>query len=278
MKLLAFDLDGTILSNHTHLSQKNHDALMQLALHDIILVPATGRMHSFLPKDISSISEIRYIISANGASIYDRTADLYLHQSLIPCEKAQEVFHLLEAYPIHKEIYTGSCSLTTQTSLDHAIQSGFPKEKAFSLKKKFTLIPDFLQHLNATGLQPDKINLPYVPETIYRSLWEALERIEGLKLTSSLPSNIEINDLHTNKGHALCQLAAHLNICQTDTIAIGDNSNDVEMLTYAAVSIAMGNATDDAKAAAKYITTPCETDGFAFAVQHFMLQPEIRYL
>lgn len=93
----------------------------------------------------------------------------------------------------------------------------------------------------------------------------------GLHLTSSIPDNIEVNVQGADKGHALEALAQRLGVPQQEVMALGDNGNDVTMLQYAGVSVAMGDGSPEAKAAAKYVTVPHTEDGLARALERFAL-------
>ena len=84
IKLLAFDLDGTTITEHKYLSPGNREALLAAEEEGVILVPATGRMKSFLPEEITALPGVRYAITSNGAAVYDLLEDRAVHESLIP--------------------------------------------------------------------------------------------------------------------------------------------------------------------------------------------------
>src|SRR5699024_9403673 len=98
-----------------------------------------------------------------------------------------------------------------------------------------------------------------------------LEALGGLKLTSSIPDNLEINAEGAHKGAALKVLADKLGIPQESVMALGDNGNDVTMLEYAGVSVCMEDGSPEAKAAAKYMAGPHDQGGLADAVHRFVL-------
>lgn len=99
-----------------------------------------------------------------------------------------------------------------------------------------------------------------------------MESLGGLVLTSSLPDNIEVNALGADKGHALEALAQRLGIPREKVMALGTSGNDVTMLEYAGVSVCMGDGSDSAKAAAKYLSAPHTEDGLAKAIRKFALR------
>ena len=127
-------------------------------------------------------------------------------------------------------------------------------------------------HLQESGLQPEKINLPYLPTPALRQeVWQRLEALGGLVLTSSIPDNIEVNAQGADKGSALRALAERLGIPREKVMALGDNGNDVTMLQYAGVSVAMGDGSPEAKAAARFLTAPHDQNGLAQAVRQYAL-------
>ena len=134
---------------------------------------------------------------------------------------------------------------------------------------------DFEVLLRETGLCPEKINLPYLPTPELREeLWNKLLALGGLRLTSSIPDNLEINASGAHKGAGLKALCRHLKISTSQVMAIGDNGNDVTMLQCAGVSVAVADALPEALAAAKYRTSAHDEDGLAEAVERFLIQQE----
>lgn len=272
IKLLAFDLDGTTLNEKKQVSAKNICALKAAAQKGVLLVPATGRVRSFIPGEILRISAVRYLITSNGASVYDRAEDQEVYSNLIPNEKTWEIQQVLERYDIYIDYYTQGCAITKAGNPEKAAAYfGFPPDKMTFTTKKYTFIDSYAQMILETGICPEKVNLPYVKDTIYDKLQAELEALGGLKITSSLKNNMELNSEGANKGDGLAALAGLLQITPDEIMAIGDNSNDIEMLQYAGCSVSMGNGTEAARLAAKYETGLYDKDGLAEAINQFIL-------
>lgn len=271
--LVAFDLDGTTLTEHKYLSEGNRKALEEAARRGVILVPASGRMKDFLPPEITGLPGVRYAITANGAGVYDLEEGRTVWESLIPNEKAREVQDLLAEYDLFVEYYHDGRSITRKGDPQRAISHfGMPREKLHFLTKDYEFVEDLSTMLSETGLRPEKINLPYVgPPEHRQEVWRRLDALGGLQLTSSIPDNIEVNVLGADKGHALEALAGQLGIPQEKVMALGDNGNDVAMLQYAGVSVAMEDGSQEAKDAAKFVTVAHTQDGLARALERFVL-------
>ena len=274
IKLLAFDLDGTTIIEHQRLSRENRRALLAAAEQGVELVPCTGRMLSFLPPEICELPGVRYTITSNGAAVYDLQSGEAVYQSLIPNEKALRVQAILDEYDVYIEYYRDGSAITRRDFPEQA-QSFFdiPEVKMFFVRgKEYTFIEDFNAHLRETGLCPEKINLPFLQREIRQEIWQRLEKLGGLRLTSSLPDNLEINDAKAHKGATLLALAERLQLSREELMAIGDNGNDVSMLEVAGCSAAVADGAPEALAAAKHITCAHDKDGVAKAIDTYILQ------
>lgn len=272
IKLLAFDLDGTALMSHRELSEKNRAALEAAGKYGVILVPSTGRIRGFLPKSISDISAVNYAITSNGAAVVNIRNGECLHGAYIRNETAVKVQKILNAYDVYVEYYFNGEAYTLKGNPEKAMNdTEFPKSKHHFLSKKYIYVDDLNDFVSSPGITPEKINMPYLPEGVRARLIEEIGRLEGLHLTSSIPDNLEVNGAAGTKGQALEWLCGHLGVSREECMAIGDNGNDADMLRYAGISVAMGNSSAEAFEAAKYTTASCEQDGFADAVERFIL-------
>lgn len=274
IRLLAFDLDGTTITEHRYLSPENREALIRAGEKGVVLVPATGRMKAFLPQEIAGLPGMRYVITSNGAAVYDLKEDRAVYQRLIPNEKARQVQAVLNEYDIYVEYYRDGGAVT-KTGYPELARThfGLPVSKwHFVEGKRYSLIEDFDQMLEETGLCPEKINLPYLEGGLRDEIWERLKKLGGLRLTSSIPDNIEINDSDAHKGAAVLALAQRLGIGREEIMAAGDNGNDITMLEAAGCSVAVKDGSPEALAAAGYITAAHDENGLAQAIWKFILQ------
>lgn len=271
VKIIAFDLDGTTLKGHSELSAENKSAMLRAHEKGIVLVPATGRLRTFIPEVIREIPEIRYFITSNGAAVYDKQLQKEIYTQALSNEKALEIQKVLDDYDLYVEYYMDGFALTLADNPLHPEKFGIPEERLVFTKKKYKFIENYTDYLKETGLAPQKINMPFIAPELYDEVYRRVSEVSGLFLTSSLPNNLEINSDKTSKGDAIRALIEILDIDKSEVMAIGDNENDVPMLTFAGVSVAMGNAEDDIKAQAKYVTDTCENFGFAKAVEKYAL-------
>ena len=272
-KLFAFDLDGTMLGKDGSLSPKGEKALTAAAVQGVELVPTTGRILGFLPESLTRLPFIRYVVTSNGAAVYDLSSEKRLYSCLLSWQLAVEVLDILREYPIFVEIYAQGRPVLRRGDLVRAWEEyGFPERKRMYLKKDYLQVQSLRQYIKETQISPEKINLPYIPEELRGEIKERLSQNKNVKLVSSIFDNLEINAAGCHKGAALAALGEILNISRENTAAIGDNGNDREMLEYAGLSIAMGNATEEIKKIAKATTASCEEDGAALAIENYILR------
>ena len=271
MKLLAFDLDGTALNEDKKLTERAKSALACAYGKGILLVPSTGRNRSFIPKDVLTVKKIRYTITSNGAVVYDEQDQKEIYKSCLSQSSIRTALSILPIMDIHIEFYIGGKAFITQRDQEMAKERfQIPEQHQYFLAKPYLVKPD-MESILAAEPDIEKINLPYLQADQRCRLWRALEKAGLYDVTASTPRNLEINKKGTSKGAALRALAEYLPIPMQEVMAIGDNSNDIEMLHTAGLSVAMGNATQEAMKAAEYQTDSCDDDGFAKAVERFLL-------
>ena len=217
-KLFAFDLDGTMLGKDGSLSPKGEKALTAAAAQGVELVPTTGRILGFLPESLTRLPFIRYVVTSNGAAVYDLSSEKRLYSCLLSWQLAAEVLDILREYPIFVEIYAQGRPVLRRGDLVRAWEEyGFPERKRMYLKKDYLQVQSLRQYIKETQIPPEKINLPYLPEKLRGEIKERLSQNKNLKLVSSIFDNLEINAAGCHKGAALAALGEILNISRENT-------------------------------------------------------------
>lgn len=273
IRLIAFDLDGTAILDHKYLSEGNRAALQAAGERGVHLLPASGRMRDFLPEAVTALPGVRYAVTANGAAVYDLHTGEAVYKRCISAEKARQVQGILREYDFYIEYYENGSAITRQGYPEMArTYFGFPPSKwHFVDAKRYRLVESF-DALVEEGIQPEKINLPFLTREARDEIWRRLEDLGGLRVTSSIPDNLEINAGDADKGSAVLAVAGMLGFSRENVLALGDNGNDVTMLKAAGVSVAMGDGSQEAMSAAGYTTVPHNEDGVAEAVRRFVLE------
>ena len=191
-------------------------------------------------------------------------------QRLIPNEKARQVQAVLEEYDLFVEYYSQGKATTRQGDPERAFTHfGLPESKRHFLDKDYCLVSALGGHLQESGLQPEKINLPYLPPRPCArrsgSAWR-----HWAAWSSPPPSRTTWRSRRRcGQGRGLTGVSGTPGHPSGGRYGLGDNGNDVTMLRYAGVSVCMGDGSEEAKAAAKYLTGPHTEDGLAQAIERF---------
>ena len=275
IKLIALDLDGTLLDADKRLPAENAAALERAAGEDVEIVPATGRFYRGMPQIVKDLPYVHYVISINGAEVYDVTRQQTLCASEIPWERAVAVMERFDTLDVLYDCYQNGWGWMTQAFYDRAELYAANVHSLDMIKNLRTPVPELKAVLRerATGVQ--KIQIFFRDMDLRAELLKTLPaEFPDLVVTSSIVNNIEFNSREATKGVALKKLAAALGITVADTMAFGDDRNDISMLEAAGIGVAMGNAEDVVKQAADFVTSDCGQSGVARAMKRFLWENE----
>ena len=257
VKLIAFDLDGTLLDDDKHLPAENLAALQAAHAQGIILVPATGRILKALPEELLAPGLFRYFIFANGALVYDLQEQQALYRARIEPELAVRLCTYMDTLPVLYDCYRGDCGYMTQWMYDRAPEFFETEPHILKLVKSLRRpVPDLKQKIQEDGLPLEKLQMFFRPEYMderARQLELVPKLFPELIASSSLRNNIEINSARAGKGNALRALCEKLDLDTSESVAFGDGLNDADMLRAAGRGCAMQNAIPAVKEAADVI-------------------------
>lgn len=271
-RLIALDLDGTLLNSQKELTPRNCDALYRAAEQGIHIVPTTGRFYGGMPEVIRDLPFIRYCITINGAEVRDLQTGEVIYKAEIPCRQAVELMEYLDQFPVIYDCYQDNdafmtASLKAQT--DAVVENPHSRELIHRLRKP---VPELKAFLLERGRAVQKVQFFTRDEDALQHLREELpRRFPQILAANSLPQNLELNHIRANKGEALLALAKHLHIPREETLAFGDGDNDITMLQMAGLGVAMENACLTALAAADTTTASCDEDGVALGIEQYCL-------
>jgi hypothetical protein len=276
VKLLAFDLDGTLLDDSKAVPAENIRALRAAAEKNILTVPASGRIYRFMPEPVRTQLSARYFITTNGGEVYDAVSDSVLYSAEIPLQRALAVLDHFDTVDGIYDCYADNAGYMNRAFMEKA-DDYFLDPLLNAMLHSYTLktrtpVEDLRGFIIARGGSLQKLQLFFRdPEERLRQL-ELLPRLfPDLVISSSLANNIEVNSAEATKGQALAALCAKLGIDRAEVMAFGDGLNDLDMLQFAGIPVAMGNADLMIRENAAYVTASNNEAGVAKALVHFSL-------
>ncbi len=271
IKLIAVDMDGTVLRTDKTVSARTLAALQKAAGCGCIVVPASGRVACNLPKEVVSISGIRYAVTSNGASVVDLREKAPVYSDLMDAETSCRLPERLLSAGYFTEAYCGGVSYSERNALGGLIHLHPPEILLNFILHSQIFVDGLPGYLASHGFRLEKINVPYLPREEAALLRGKLEQSGKYAVCSSAPDNVEINRAGCSKGKALKSLCGMLGVRREEVLAVGDGGNDLSMLRFAGVGVAMRNSSPGALAAADFVTAGNDEDGAALAVERFAL-------
>ena len=262
IKLFVSDIDGTILVSGKKISARNIQAVQKMVAAGITVTIATGRMYRAALPIAKELGVNVPIITYNGALIKSVAGEI-LHSEYFPADLILQVVNFFEKQNWYLQNYSNDALF-------------------YPFRTKYTDLYETVQKIQGTeiGWQGLRERTEKVCKLlgINANLSETLERVEILKaefgekisITKSHPQFIEISLPGVSKAAAVKILAEKFGVQKSEIMAIGDSDNDLPMLQAAGQSVAMGNASDEIKNACTFVTSNCENDGYADAVEKFV--------
>jgi Cof subfamily protein (haloacid dehalogenase superfamily) len=266
-RLLALDLDGTLLTRGKVVSARTRQVLTELAAEGCHIVVATGRPFEVLALLCEGLPLTAPQVTLNGASIHDPVAGHVLHQRTMATEEVELAVAFFHEREVPLALFT-----TDGLYLDRRIPNQHLWHPA-------PLPPP--RDLASVGRVRDheilKVAAHAEPETVDWLHPLAVEVLgEQLYVTRTAPTLVEALRPGVSKGEGLEYVAGLLDVPREGIVAFGDSDNDLPMFAAAGFSVAMGNAAPEAKAAADFITLSNEEDGIVAALEQIDLLDSLR--
>ena len=265
IRMIALDVDGTMLTSKGTVSAETVRAIRTARERGVKVVLATGRS---APEAVwfSHLAGCDHrAVCLGGAAVADMADGRHLHRWDIPDGLAASVLELLGGGSLACMVFAGETNL-----LDPYSDAYFRAVYPFDAYLDTTVVAeDISVWLKAHGKPLTKVYATGAPES-FPPLLDRLGRIPGLTLTGSGRDNFEVVAAGVDKGRALCLLGAEWGIAPEEIAAVGDSDNDLAMLRAVGCPVAMGNASDEVKAAAALVTDSNDRDGVAKAIDRLI--------
>lgn len=271
LKLIALDLDGTLLNSQKQISQRNLDALEKARRMGILMVPVTGRPAQGLPQAVLDLPGLRYAVTSNGATIRDLQENKYLLEKHLTPADCLRVLEACADFPMIREVFREGVGYLTQADRDilWARYEGTPMMEYVLGTRR--VLPGSLEEFLREDDRPleELFFLTDSPE-VKEALRQRLSALPDISFADPAPKDLEVMVGGINKGEALLYLLDLLGIDPQETMAIGDGGSDLPLLKAAGIGVAMDNALPFVKEGADWVTASCDEDGVALALEKFI--------
>ncbi len=283
-KLIAIDLDGTLLNSYGQISEKNKETLQKAQESGIEIVLASGRSSSSVKNFANDIGNNHYIICGNGSLIYDLQKEEIIYDKFIEKKKALQIIEICEANSIYYNVYTENMVIAKNLNNNVLFYHQENANKPESKKTKINLVDniyDYVQNLENENIL--KFTISDQSSIIFNSIIKRLREIKKIdvldvahmsrKIIKSGTEEVsleyyytEITSENVDKWNAIVWLAEKLGIRQEEIMAIGDNRNDKMMIENAGMGVAMGNSAPYIQEIADKVVANNNEDGVAEAI------------
>lgn len=272
IKLIALDLDGTLLDSRKRLSPRNKQALLTCMQRGVEIVPCTGRIWNGVPEIIRTLPGIHYAITVNGAVLEDVSRHEVLDERKLSCRQALEILELANQFHTMYDVYIQGQGYGESRFMEHMDEYGIDPMIQVMVRQTRKAVPSVAKQVECMQLPVEKINYFFNDQTERSRARAALDARGDVVVSSSFNNNLEINATGATKGDGILRLAAHLGLKPEQTMGFGDGENDLSMMKMAGLGVAMGNGEACVKQAADYVTDTNDADGVAQAIEKFVLQ------
>ena len=272
IKMVAFDLDGTLLNSEKKISEATRKALEMAIEQGVVVLPATGRPLVGVPQELKDFPGIQYAVTANGARVVDMKTGETVCESTVSLEIAEKVLDIFDEYNCHQEIFANGVSYANENrkaNIYDYFKSAHHAEYTLNTR---TFVESVRMKARELGMPLEKVQAMFCDEASFLDAKNKLDQLEGIVFTDAIGNNWEVNRAGTDKGNALIELGKILGIERDEIMALGDGMNDYAMIEKVGFGVVMENGTEEMKKIADYITVTNDEDGVAKAIQQFVLK------
>ncbi|MGQ9492786.1 MAG: Cof-type HAD-IIB family hydrolase [Anaerolineae bacterium] len=267
-RLIVCDLDGTVLTHDDNLRPVVYEAMQAVVDAGVWITISSGRGYQMLKPFLGSLPLNAPVIGCNGGLIFDPITRQVLYLQPMSLPLAHEMIRLVQQDELGLRVYLDDMETMLEYRTVHP---------AFVLVRDGIVVGQDIDPATVLTRPPHKLVVySQSPETT-PAVVTRLQKYVGdqAHVVASNRQIIEIITPGISKATGMSRVAKYLGVTREETIAIGDGDNDVEMLEWAGLGIAMGNASSAAKAVADWIAPSVEEDGVASALQRFVLDAVI---
>ncbi|WP_257349458.1 Cof-type HAD-IIB family hydrolase [Pseudalkalibacillus decolorationis] len=265
--MLVLDIDGTLLRSNFKIDRTTKEAIEYVKNKGVYVTLATGRNFPSAQKIARALKLDNILITHNGAFLAS-SIDEPFFEKRISSENVLEIVKVLEKYDAHIRLLHERYSIGNQVQQKSQIVAKMTMGIGDPLFYPVTFTEQLSDHLETKPMTLPKIDVQFFNKEEQDLAYEELtELIDDIRITASTRCSFEIIDKSISKAKGLQLLAQHLGISREEVVAVGDYTNDLEMIRHAGLGVAMGNSTDEMKRAADWITRSNNQNGVNYMIR-----------
>lgn len=271
IKLLCMDMDGTLLNTKGEISKRNIETIKRAHEKGVKVTICTGRIFTSARYYADLIGIKVPIIATNGSYIREKDRDEIIYKSVLGKRKCEDILKVLKKYEIFPHFNTPDIVFTEKIIYSSQSYANMNKSLPKNRQIEIQVVEDWTDIFNK--YEEEILKCICIDENMekVKAAKKELQSNKELEVVSSRMDNFEVMSNGVSKGRAVEVLAGFYNIKQNEIMCIGDNENDISMIRYAGIGVAMGNAEEFVKDAANYITATNDDDGVAKAIEKLIL-------
>lgn len=269
-KLIALDMDGTLLTTDKKISEKNEAAIKAAEEKGVKIVLASGRPLKGLTRYLEELDLLKdedYVLSFNGGLVQNARTQEIISKVSLKGSDLKNIYEISKKLNINIHAFSAKDGLITPKMSQYTEHEA--KLNGIGVQiRDFNKVEDEEDIIKVMMIDPQEILDPAIeqlPSKVY----------EKYNVFKSAPFFLEFTHKEVDKGLGLQKLGEHLGIKREEIIACGDAGNDLSMVKFAGLGVAMGNATPDVKEAANFITMSNDEDGIANVIEKFILKKNL---
>ncbi len=267
-KLIVTDMDGTLLNSKSNVSERTKRALQGLHKKGVHIAIATGRIYTTAKIYGEQLGIVTPIICSNGAIVKNLKDDKIIFSQPLKKEDAIKIIDICKENNMYFYFYSHDTIYSESEERRLLYFSEWGKTLNEKDQIKIEIISDSKKIIENDTIY--KFGVQHDDMVKLESITNIIKSNLDVETHKSWLDLVDVMDRGVSKGKAVERLANSLGVKREEIITIGDNENDLSMLEYAGLGVAMGNAIDKVKDMADYITDTNDNDGVAKVIEKFL--------
>lgn len=272
VKLIALDLDGTVLNSKGKLSEETKEGLMTVMDNGVNVCIASGRAFDSLPEEVLEVPGIKYAITSNGAAIYKTKNKELIKAYKLLADSVDLILSMSKKYKrITFECFINGTAYADKAYINDPLIVGDNVRSVEYIRKTRHQVDNIVEFISNNKENLDCMNIILGDQDIRKDIIEEISsKTSDVYITSASPVMLEFSYKDCGKAAGLRFLSDYLGIDRDLIVAFGDADNDIDMIRFAGAGIALSNACQALKDEADYITLSNDEDGVLYALKNIL--------